>query len=147
MDFICWDEERMLTGVAVIDDEHRQIIRDLNQLCRSHREGVEMEDVNRILKKLCRFVQTHFQHEEAVLEQRRCPARDEHRLAHAKFLRGFQEMVVEFSLVRDADQTAGEIERMVARWLMPHIYSVVASLQECPAPAEVPPAGEISDPP
>ena len=133
LDFICWDGEYMATGCALIDQEHREVIRDLNQLCRAHRAGVEHEDIKQILKVLCRFVQTHFQHEEAILEERKCPTRDEHRIANAKFLKSFQEMVVEFSLVQDADQTAHEIENMVARWISAHIYRVVESLKECPA--------------
>jgi hemerythrin len=138
LDFICWNEEYMAAGVAIIDEEHRQVVRDLNQLCRAHRAGLDRDDIRKILKVLCHFVQNHFKHEEAVLFERKCPTRDEHRIANAKFLKHFQEMVVEFSLVQDADQTAGEIENIVARWLSAHIYQVVASLRDCPAlpPAE-----------
>lgn len=132
LDFICWNEEYMTTGIALIDEEHQQVIRDLNHLCRAHRAGLERDDIKRFLKALCHFVQTHFKHEEAILLERQCPTRDEHRVANAKFLKLFQEMVVEFSLVQDADQTAGEIENMVARWLSSHVYQVVESLRDCP---------------
>ena len=50
---------------------------------------------------------------------------------------------MEFSLVQDADQTAGEIENMVARWLSSHVYQVVESLRDCPA---LPPGATGTEP-
>jgi hemerythrin len=147
MDILRWDDERMRTGIPVIDDEHRQIIRDLNRLFHAHQAGMEIDELNQLLKAFCQFVKAHFQHEEALFEERHFKTRDEHRLKHAKFLREFQEMVAEFSVVADADQTAGDIEHLVARWFPAHIQRVVGLFLECPVSPEGPPAGPNSAPP
>ena len=67
------------------------------------------------------------------MEERLCPQRKENRLAHAKFLHAYQELVSNFSIEDDADAIAEEIKNMAARWLVGHICRVDAGLRDCPA--------------
>jgi hemerythrin len=50
--------------------------------------------------------------------------------AHARFLMEYQELLANFTMEQDVDQTAGEIKRKAARWLVAHICQVDRSLRE-----------------
>jgi len=140
LEFIVWDEDRMGTGVASIDEQHKELFRHLNELYRAHRAGLNRRDLDKILRFFSHYAETHFHHEEEVMEERQCPLRHENRLAHAKFLRDYQQLVEDFSTDEDADQIATEIEKMAGQWLSTHICRVDAALRDCPA--IVPKAGD-----
>jgi len=124
----------MPTGVVSIDEQHKELIRHVNELHRVHQNGVGHDDIYKILRFLVKYAETHFRHEERVMEERACPLRLENQAAHAKFLRAFQELVSSFNLEADPDQIATEIEKMAARWLSSHICGVdAAGLRACPA--------------
>jgi hemerythrin len=125
----------MPTGVASIDEQHQELIRNLNELHRAQLAGATPDDIKKILKFLGQFAETHFQHEEGIMEERGCPVRKENLLAHAKFLSAYQELTSNFSLEDDADQMATEIKNMAARWLSTHICRIDATLRDCPAAA------------
>lgn len=132
LDLICWNEDRMATGVASIDEQHRELIRSLNELHHAYLAGAKREDIQKILRFLGRYVETHFRHEEGLMEQFKCPLRHENRLAHARFLGEYHELVANFSLERDPDQMAAEIINMAARWLSSHICRLDVSLRDRP---------------
>lgn len=133
-DFVRWDEERMATGIPSIDAQHKELIARLNALHRAHVLGSDMDEVKRMLKFLGEYADTHFQHEEALMEERRCPNRGENRSAHARFLHEYREMVSLYSLDPDTDQMEAEIKSMVARWLTTHICRVDLALRDCAPP-------------
>jgi hemerythrin len=123
----------MTTGVPTIDEQHQELIRHLNELHRAHLAGTEPDDIKKILKFLGHFVETHFQHEEGIMEERQCPMRKDNLLAHAKFLAAYQELISNFSLEDDTDAMAEEIKGMAARWLSSHICRIDVGLRDCPA--------------
>jgi hemerythrin-like metal-binding protein len=129
---IRWDEEDMRTGIPAIDEEHRELIRKINELYRIHQTGATIDDIAAVLRFLNRFVQSHFKHEEELMDKRKCSARMLNRMEHAHFLQEFQELVASFTLDLDTDQAASKIERMTARWLTGHICRVDVCLREPP---------------
>ncbi len=133
-DFVRWDDELMATGIASIDEQHKELIARLNALHRAHVLGAETDEVKRMLKFLGEYVQRHFQDEEKLMDERRCPLRGDNRSAHARFLHQYQELVAMYSLDPDTDQMESEIKSMVARWLTTHICKVDVSLRHCPPP-------------
>lgn len=133
-DFVRWDEGLMATGIAAIDAQHQELIQRLNALHRAHVLGTETDEVKKMLKFLGEYVQHHFQEEEKLMDERRCPLRGENRSAHARFLHQYQEMVSLYSLDPDTDQMEAEIKSMVARWLTTHICKVDVALRHCPPP-------------
>lgn len=132
--FIHWDEEAMATGIASVDAQHKELMEHLNELYRAHRAGVEPDDLRKIMRFLGTYAETHFKHEESIMDERQCPLRRENRLAHAKFLREYEELVGRYSLEDDTDLIATEIEHMIGRWLSGHICRIDVSLRNCPPP-------------
>lgn len=143
LSFIHWDEEAMATGVATIDEQHKQLIDHLNELYRAHRAGAEPEDIRKIVMFLGKYAETHFRHEESIMDERRCPVRRENRLAHAKFLREYNELAFRFSIEEDSDLIVTEIEHMIGRWLSSHICRIDVGLRDCQrAPKDSPKASQ-----
>lgn len=124
----------MGTGVESVDEEHRQLIGKLNELYRAHQAGASVDDISKMLRFLGRYAETHFRHEEEIMEHRKCPLWRENRSAHARFLREYQELASAFSIEDDTDQMATDIENMVARWLSTHICKIDVALRDSPPP-------------
>lgn len=133
-DFVRWDEARMATGIATIDAQHQELINRLNALHRAHVLATESDEIKKMLKFLGEYANSHFQHEEQLMEERKCPQRAENRSAHARFLFEYREMVSMYSLDPDTDQMEAEIKSMVARWLTTHICRVDIGLRDCKPP-------------
>lgn len=130
-ELVKWDPETMRTGVASIDGQHQELIAKINELYRVHQMGATTDHIKAILNYLGHFAETHFQHEEALMEEFKCPTRQANCSAHARFLQDYRQLVSNFSIEQDPDQTASEIERMAARWLAAHICRIdVIGLRE-----------------
>ncbi len=138
MEFIRWEEATMKTGVATVDEQHRELIHKLNELHQATLSGAQLDDIRKILNFLGRFCATHFQHEEKCMEERKCPLKKENRMAHAKFLNSYRELSAKFSGDCDPDEIAVDIKRMAAQWLQTHICHVDVALRDCPPPAPNP---------
>jgi len=132
-ELVKWDDS-FTTGVPKLDVQHRELIDKINELYRIHQAGATMDDIKRVLKFLGEFAKKHFTYEEGLMEELKCPMRGANCIAHARFLHDYQELLSNFSIEQDADQTASEIERMAARWLVSHICKVDASLRDCGKP-------------
>jgi hemerythrin-like metal-binding protein len=130
LEFIRWDEAQMATGVPSIDQQHQDLIRNLNELHRAYLVGASRDDIKKILLFLGRYAETHFKHEEGLMEEYQCPLRALNRNEHAQFLNAYHRLVADFSLEGDPEQMAKEIKNMAARWLSSHICRVDISLRD-----------------
>jgi hemerythrin len=132
MDFIRWDGDLMATGIASIDEQHKELIKHLNELHQATLSGVSLDDIRKILNFLGRYAAMHFQHEEGLMDERACPIRLQNRRAHSEFLRIFRGLVAKFSEECDPDEVAVEIKRMSAMWLSAHICKIDVALRQPP---------------
>ena len=128
-DFVRWEPDIMSTGVASIDEQHKELIRQINELHRATLSGVALDDIRKILGFLGRYVATHFHYEEGIMDAHKCPLRVENRRAHARFLSEFRRLQQEFSEDCDPDEVAVEIKRMTGQWLTAHICHIDVALR------------------
>ena len=129
-DFMRWDAETMSTGVASVDAQHRELIARINELHRASLAGISWPDIEKIITFIGHFAETHFKHEEGLMEERQCPVRVENRAAHELFLREYQRVASKISMKGDLDEIAVEIKKMVAHWLTAHICRVDLKLRD-----------------
>ena len=54
------------TGIAIIDDQHRNLVILLNKLGQQYVQGVSKQAIEHILKELSDYADYHFQTEEAI---------------------------------------------------------------------------------
>lgn len=77
---IVW-EERYEVGHLILDAQHRHII-DLINALRAAAAGEGLETVDVVLPHFVRFIENHFETEEAILRQVAYPGVEEHAAAH-----------------------------------------------------------------
>ena len=130
-DLIQWDEARMTTGVASIDEQHQELIGMINRLHRACISGSGKAELRQMMNFLGEYVQTHFKHEEGLMEEHRCPAKQKNQMAHQKFLKDFQKLVAAFESRGETTSILLDLRRLVADWLVNHICSVDTKLRGC----------------
>ncbi|MBL8093706.1 MAG: bacteriohemerythrin [Anaerolineales bacterium] len=132
---IAWDDA-METGDRAIDQQHRELIRQLNGLAEAMSRGAGRDELTPLLDFLAEYVQIHFSHEEGCMARHNCPAAAQNQEAHQKFVVTFTDLRARIE--RDGPQPAHaiEIRRVLSNWLVNHITRVDTQLKPCLA-AEV----------
>lgn len=81
-------------GVAVIDEQHRELLRQMNALSMKVRHG-DTNGAKEILGFLGRYAEEHFQTEEALMARTGYPLAAEHHQEHVRFVERFAELARE----------------------------------------------------
>jgi voltage-gated potassium channel len=81
---LSWDES-MSVGVPSIDEEHRMLIRLINELEAGIEDGTHREAVAKTFDSLVHYTVVHFQKEESLFEKYGYPERAEHVQEHRRF--------------------------------------------------------------
>ena len=128
---ITWDEAQMSTGVESIDSQHQELIRRINELHSACLAGTAREDLLKLLGFLGEYAQSHFRHEEGVMQSHRCPARGQNKAAHVQFLRDYGSLVE--IVKRDGATTTAviQVKELLGNWLKNHICGTDTKLRTC----------------
>jgi len=129
-DLVRWESARMSTGVVEIDEEHQELIAMINRLHRACVTGAAKTELREMMNFLGGYVQTHFSHEEEIMEQQQCPERARNKMAHEKFLKTFQKLMADFEAKGAATSVLVDIKRLVAGWLTNHICTIDTGLRQ-----------------
>lgn len=129
-----WSEQ-FETGHTLIDTQHKTLVSYINRL-----EGMSVitnptrQDVEFILK-LLNFIETymdvHFKLEEDCMEKYRCPAHQENKEAHQKFLTFFQEFKRRFETEGVRQQVLISLHESCSSWIRQHIMRIDVRLKPC----------------
>ena len=119
MAFMKWTSD-MSVGVALLDSEHKQLIKIINQLY----EGMSTGSAKSVLKKafdaMVAYTGEHFSHEEQFFEQTQYPLATEHKAQHEEL----RQLLVKFkgqSDRKDNALLALELLCALKEWLAQHI--------------------------
>jgi hemerythrin len=110
------------TGIVALDNEHKQLIDQINRLYEAVRDKRGDEVLDDILEMLQDYTENHFQHEEKLMAEYDYPGLPEHRKAHQD-LRD----TVKLLSVRDssgAQGLANELMKLMRGWVLEHIVEV-----------------------
>jgi hemerythrin-like metal-binding protein len=132
-DLIQWDEARMTTGVEAIDEQHQELIGMINKLHQACLAGVGKEELRQMMNFLAAYVKTHFEHEEGLMDQHRCPSKAANLGAHRKFLQNFEAMQQRFETDGATTSLLLDMRSLVGDWLATHICNVDTKLRQCPS--------------
>jgi hemerythrin-like metal-binding protein len=123
---INWDE-KLSTGDARIDSQHKVLIEKLNELEEAF-SGNSVGEIRRTAGEALDFLQFyaawHFEQEEAAMAQVNCPAADENKRAHADFLKQFGQFYSQWQTSSMNLDLARTTYNHLASWVTDHILAV-----------------------
>ncbi len=127
---ITW-QPSLSTGVPHVDNEHKELFRQINLLEAAMREGKGREKVEEILDFLDDYTRRHFAAEERTMDQVGCPAAEENRRAHAAFIAKFEELRERVNRSGASSAVVIEMSNYLGNWLASHIAQIDAQLSGC----------------
>ena len=119
-ELIEWDGS-LVSGIAEIDSQHQEIVRQLNHLFQTLNQGLASETavLHAATGRLMDWIDQHFRYEQAWLEKTDDPNQKRHFTHHGKVLQDMRGLVEK---LHSTDvRTAYDILRELRRWLVNHI--------------------------
>ncbi|MEM7223865.1 MAG: bacteriohemerythrin [Pseudomonadota bacterium] len=130
MTFMTWTED-MSVGLNELDEDHRALIRIINQLAENADDGADGKILRQCLFALTRYAEYHFGREEAVMAACGYPELVDHKEEHKDFTANIHKIAKSFSEISpDAVPTVNqELLDYLKEWLMHHIMIIDRSYQ------------------
>lgn len=113
---IIWDN-KLDTGIEVIDNQHKRIVAYVNQLETAHQSG-NTALVIEVIEQLVDYTQSHFSFEEAMMEEAGYQFLKPHQKVHEIFVRRVSDFTIRAAKGEDV---AMELHAMLTKWLLNHI--------------------------
>ncbi|RLA77596.1 MAG: diguanylate cyclase [Epsilonproteobacteria bacterium] len=125
-----WNDGLTL-GIKAIDDEHKELLKIINELSQAHSNNETRETKESLFKVLTSTVIEHSRNEEKILEDNNFSDLDEHINAHNKFINQIPKIKTKY--FKD-DASAKEVVLSLVDWLFQHIieddYLAINSLDK-----------------
>jgi len=135
MTTIQWDLT-MATGVDAIDNQHKQLIKWLNDLLAAMSQGRGRTEIQAVLAKLGGYAVTHFAYEEDCMTKYHCPVAAQNAAAHQHFVATFNSLSEEYERTGATAHLVVRVESELMRWLTTHIKRTDTQLLPCVKGAE-----------
>lgn len=119
--YTVWTPE-LVTGSAVIDEQHKQLINALNSLFDAERHGNGDREVRRALSFLLKYTAKHFADEEALQEKYEYPGYEGHKRLHTEFTGVALKMAREY-LDSPSNELVSHARSVIGQWVVHHIKS------------------------
>ena len=127
--------EDCMTGITMVDEEHRQLFDTINQavILTNSEENLSSE-VKSLLLVLKQYTETHFKHEEEYMQEINDPELSRQKREHQEFIEKLEEFPLEKLDGFDGKQVLRELLDYLTRWLYHHILgSDIMIGRLCPA--------------
>lgn len=113
-----WDQ-RLETGHARIDEQHKALVESLNDLHRAMKEGRGKDEVGRILVFLRDYTVSHFRMEEELMARHGYPQAPAHQKIHADLVAQVKDLVDRFE--KGTGTLTMPVMTFLEGWLTNHI--------------------------
>lgn len=110
------------TGIVALDNEHRQLIAQINRLYEALRDKRSGEVLNDILAMLENYTVDHFTHEEKLMAAYGFPGLEEHRQHHGELIEAVAQL--KKSADDDTGSLAASLLKLLRNWVLDHIVEV-----------------------
>ena len=107
------------TGIASVDAQHRELFRLARDLYDASQAGSAKETVASVLNRLITYCNTHFEDEEAQMEQLDFPGLQAQQEEHRKLATRVYGLVEQYAI--GEAQVPEELSILVSQWLQKHI--------------------------
>ena len=118
-----WTED-LAVGFEIIDEQHKELYRRINELLESCGQGKAREVVGETIKFLEDYVVSHFGREESLMQKYGYPDYPKHKGYHTEFINSFKELKAKFEADGPGPHIVIMTNRIVVGWLNSHIRNV-----------------------
>lgn len=115
-----WSHD-LATGVAGIDQQHRELFQHFDRFQQACRQGQGRERLAELLGFLNEYVDVHFADEEALMSRIGFPQAAEHAAAHAAFRRKMAGLAAFLDARGPSIDLLVDTNQKVMLWLLEHI--------------------------
>ena len=123
--------DKYSTGVEEIDNQHKEIIKQLNRLHDAITSGLGKEVINDIISFAGAYATKHFKYEESCMDKYQCPVAKQNKDAHQKFIERFGQIQKQLSASNVETSTVLEVYRELRDWIHSHILKIDTNLRSC----------------
>ncbi len=124
MPIAVWNE-RYMTGIELIDSQHKRLFETINRLEAAYQEGTEEAEAKASLAFLARYTLEHFETEEALMQEIGYPMLPFHQKEHADLMARILAMKAKldsgFEIPLHGADFAANMANFAADWLAHHI--------------------------
>jgi len=118
MTLLSWRKEYEI-GVATIDAEHRHLVGLANDFSATRAEGDSPGNGGKMLTRLIKYAEEHFQHEEQLMCENGYPRLDKHLAQHVDFVSNI--FAVNEMIALNPAAASGAVLRFLKQWLFGHV--------------------------
>ncbi|MGC8971155.1 MAG: bacteriohemerythrin [bacterium] len=118
---LVWNDS-LLTGVVIIDSQHKELFRRINELLES--AGRSKERIQEITDFLQNYVRNHFLTEETLMQRANYPEYQLHKRAHDKYSQDFKELKDTIDKEGINLNLTVKMNQLMIDWWINHINSV-----------------------
>ena len=111
-------------GIELIDEQHKMLIKHLNDLSQSLESGQGPAKVGSTLNFLIDYTNFHFTEEETHMAGNDYPALDGHKKKHEEFKATLSNLEEDLEEEGATQSLADSIDTLLVKWLFDHITSV-----------------------
>ncbi len=113
-----WNEKYSV-NISIIDEEHKELIRIMNEALVAKHNRNDLEEISKLLKELTMYALKHFSTEETYMVKFNYPELQNHKKEHHDFS---NKMIAYCNKVIEGEyQIANEIIEYLKQWLVNHI--------------------------
>ncbi len=121
MAVIAW-KEIYATNIVALDNEHRELIVEINRLYEALRDKRGGEVVGEILVMLEKYTIDHFAHEEKLMAEYGYSGLEEHKRIHRYLIHSVEELKEKAD--SGTEDLARQLLKLLRYWLLEHIVEV-----------------------
>lgn len=110
---------RLETGIEKVDQQHKNLVRLVNELHKAMRNKAGAKESGRILNELASYTKSHFSFEEQLFDRYGYPATVEHKKAHKNLVDKVTDFNEQFRMGKAG--LSMELMQFLANWLREHI--------------------------
>ena len=123
-------KDTLLVGVKEIDDQHKKLVKAIDQLMEACMQGKGRSAIEETLKFTVSYTKEHFSDEEMLQAKYVYPGMAAHKLVHAKFIKEINAIYDEFGQTGPSISLTGKLNKTLVDWLINHITSEDKKLGE-----------------
>ncbi|MGI5984878.1 MAG: hemerythrin family protein [Clostridiales bacterium] len=117
------------TGNALIDNEHRQLVKAADELVEACGQGKGRQEVGKAVEFLSNYTKTHFAHEEELQLKYKYPDYAAHKSWHQSFLKEFEDVAAKLKAEGATIALVADVNAKVSK-LITHIKTLDLKLAQ-----------------